>query len=119
MRVDLFSGGNRIVASGNAFLFGESQELTIKATDSDGFDICVTLRFLTDECGERRVKREISDTGLLLSCFNFGGSGTGLSRPTHIADANGKKVFLMFWMYEEGLKEYKARSVKYTLFHEL
>ena len=33
-------------------------------------------------------------------------------------DVNNKKVFLIFWMYEEGIKERKARSVKYTLFYE-
>lgn len=118
MQVDLSSGGYNIVASGDVFLFHESNELTIKVTGNDGFDVCVALKFLNDESGEQKIQRDILKDGLVLSCYNFGGDGTGLSRPAYIADVNNKKVFLIFWMYEEGIKERKARSVKYTLFYE-
>ena len=118
MQVDLTSGGHRIIASGDVFLFGESNELTIKVAGDDSFDVRVTLEFLSDESTEHKIKRSIVDNSLILSCYNFGGDGTGLSRPAYIADVTGKGVFLMFWMYEEGIKERKAKSVKYTLFYE-
>ena len=118
MQVDLTSGGHRIIASGDVFLFGESNELTIKVAGDDSFDVRVTLEFLSDESTEHKIKRSIVDNSLILSCYNFGGDGTGLSRPAYIADVNGKGVFLMFWMFAEGIKERKAKSVKYTLFYE-
>lgn len=118
MQVDLSSGGYSIVTSGNVFLFHESNELTIKVTGKDGFNVCVSLKFINDESREQKINRDILNDRLVLSCYNFGGDGTGLSRPAYIADVNNKKVYLMFWMYEEGIKERKARSVKYTLFSE-
>ena len=42
----------------------------------------------------------------------------GLKRLTHIADINGKRVYLMFSSSYLGDKEDKARSVKYTVFWE-
>ena len=118
MRVDLTSGGNHIIASGYTFLFGESNEITISVSEEDGLYICVTMKFFSDDSGEHRIVKDVLDDRLVLSCYNFGGAGTGLSRPAHIADANNKKIYLMFWTYEEGIKKQTARSVKYTLFCE-
>lgn len=118
MQVDLTSGGNRIIASGDTFLFGESNELTINVNGTNGFNVCVTMKFISDDSGDHRIVKDILEDRLVLLCYNFGGAGTGLSHPAHIANANNKKVYLMFWTYEEGIKERKARSVKYTLFCE-
>ena len=118
MQVDLTSGGNRIIASGDTFLFGEANELTIRVEDVDDFRVCVTLKFFCDDSGEHRIKRDILEDRLVLSCYNFGGLGTGLSQPVRIATVGNKKIYFMFWTYEEGAKERKARSVKYTLFCE-
>lgn len=117
MQIDLHSGNQEIIASGDVFLFGQADDLVIKVTDADDFEICVTLQFLTDSSSQR-IDREITDGGLVLRCYNFAGAGTGLSRPAPIATANGKQIFLMFWMQEQGVNAPKARSVKYTLFRE-
>lgn len=116
MQVELHSGGYKIIASGDVFLFGESDDLVIKATGADNSEICVILKFQTDGTGSQRIDREITEKGLVLHCCNFTGSGTGLLRPAPIAKTGGKNIYLMFWMYEQGIKKPKARSVKYTLF---
>lgn len=116
MQVDLRSGGYEIIASEDVFLFGESDDLVIKVTGTDDFELCVTLKFQTDDTGNQRIDREITPDGLVLHCCNFSASGTGLLRPAPIASAGSKEIYLMFWMYEQGIKEPKARNVKYTLF---
>lgn len=116
MQVELCSGGYKIIASGDVFLFGESDDLVIKATGAEDSEICVALKFQTDSTGKQRIDHEITEKGLVLHCCNFAGSGTGLLRPAPIAYSGAKRIYLMFWMYEQGIKEPKARSVKYTLF---
>ena len=118
MQIKLSSGGYDIIASGVACLFGQSNDLVIHVTEDNNFDICVTLKFENDDLGEYRIDRDITEKGLLLTCFNFDGIGTGLRTPKLIANVNGKNVYLMFWVYSEGQNEPKVRSVKYSIFYE-
>jgi len=118
MQVNLSSGGYDIIASGVALLFGQSNDLVIHVSDETSFDVCVTLKFDNDDLGEYRIDRDITEEGLLLTCYNFDGMGTGLRTPKLIANVNGKNVYLMFWVYSEGRNEPKARSVKYSIFYE-
>ena len=118
MNVNLSSGGYDIIASDDVFLFDDAEDLTIKVTGEDNFGVCVTIKFLNDASGERRISSEIIEDKLVLLCHNFNTRGTGMTQPMHIADINGKKVFLTIWAYLEGSKSPKIRSVKYTLFYE-
>jgi len=118
MQVSLSSGNYDIIASGEAILFSPSNELTINVNGENELKLCVTLRFLTDESGERRIEREIEEERLILLNYNFSGTGTGLSVPAYIANINNHKVYLSFWSYLEGSNSPKVRSVKYTLFLE-
>lgn len=118
MLVKLSSGGYDVIASGIVLLFGQANDLVIRVSDEINLNICVTLLFLTDDTGEYRIDKELTQEGLLLTCYNFEGIGTGLRTPTLIANANGKNVYLMFWVYSEGQGIPKARSVKYSLFYE-
>ena len=118
MRVKLSSGNYDIIASDNVFLFDDSEELTIKVTGEDDFDICLTIKFVTDEAGEQKIERQIEEDRLVMLCYNFSGLGTGLIKPTPIAKVNDKMVLLMLWAYLEGSKEPKTRSVKYTMYRE-
>lgn len=118
MNVSLSSGGYRIIANDSVFLFDDSEELIIKVTEGDAFDICVIIKFANDETGERSITRKVEDDNLILVCNNFNGAGTGMTKPMYIADINGKKVYLTIWAYLEGSKTPKVRSVKYTLFYE-
>ncbi len=118
MQVALSSGGFRIISNGVVFLYDESNELTIRVSDIEGANVCVSLQFFQDNSNEHRIEQQIFEDKLLLKCFNFKHDGTGLSRPAQIATVNGKKIYLTFWSYQEGSKEQKSRSVKYTLFCE-
>ena len=118
MQVKLSSGNYDIIASGNVFLFDDSEELTIKVTEDDDFDICLTIKFVTDETGEQKIERQVEEDRLVLLCYNFSGLGTGLMKPTPIAKANDKLVLLTIWAYLEGSKDPKTRSVKYTMYRE-
>ena len=118
MQVSLSSGTYNIIASGETILFGNSNELTINVDGENELKLCVTIRFLTDESGERRIEREIESERLILLSYNFSETGTGLSTPAYIANINNRKVYLSFWSYLEGSNSPKVRSVKYTLFLE-
>ena len=100
MQVHLSSGNYSIIASGESFLFGPYEDLTIQVDDGNEF------------------KTDVKNDSLVITCVNFSSLGTGLKRPAHIADVNGKRVYFMFSSSYLGGKEDKARSVKYTVFWE-
>ena len=110
MQVHLSSGNFSILASGEAFLFGPYEDLTIQIDDGNEFQVKIVMKFTEDASGDY--------DSLVITCVNFSSIGTGLKRPAHIADVNGKKVYFMFSSSYLGDKEDKARSVKYTVFWE-
>ena len=118
MRVYLSSGGYDIVASGEVFLFDAYEDLTIQVDDGDDFQVKIVMKFLEDGSGDYDIKTDIENDSLVITCINFKSIGTGLKCPTHIANANGKKVYFMFSSSYLGDKENAARSVKYTIFSE-
>lgn len=118
MQVHLSSGNYSIIACGESFLFGSYEDLTIQVDDGDAFQIKIIMKFTEDSSGEHDIKTDVEDDSLVITCVNFSSRGTGLKRPAHIADVNGKKVYLMFSSSYLGDKEDKSRSVKYTVFWE-
>lgn len=118
MQVRLHSGNYDIIANGEAFLFAPYEDLTIQADDGNALQVKIVMKFTKDASGERDIQTDVADGALIITCINFSGMAVGLKRPAHIADVNGKKVYLMFSTDCLGDKESKTRSVKYTLFLE-
>ena len=118
MRVCLSSGEYDIVASGEVFLFGSSEDLVIHVDNGDNFQVKILMKFLEDDSGEHDIKTNVENDSLVITCVNFSSIGIGLKRPTHIANANGKKIYFMFSSSYLGDKDNAARSVKYTVFVE-
>ena len=116
MQVCLSSGNYDIIASGEAFLFGPYENLTIEVNDGNEIQVRIVLKFTENASNERDIKTDIVDDSLVITCINFNSLGTGLKCPTHIANVNGKEVYFMFSSSYLGDKEDKARSVKYTIF---
>lgn len=118
MQVNLSSGNLRIIASGETFVFGPDEELRIEIDDGNEFQVKIIMKFTDDSSGKHDISTDVVNDSLVINCVNFSGMGTGLKRPAHIADVNGKKVYFMFSSSYFGDKEDKARSVKYTVFWE-
>ncbi len=118
MQVHLSSGSYSIIASGESFLFGPYEDLKIQVDDGNEFQVKIILKFTEDTSGEYDINTNVENDSLVITCVNFRSMGTGLKRPAHIADVNGKKVYLMFSSSYLGDKEDRARSVKYTVFWE-
>lgn len=118
MQVHLSSGNYSIIASGEAFLFGPCEDLKIRVDDGKEFHIEIVMKFTEDASGEHDINTDVVNDSLVITCVNFSSMGTGVNRPAHIADVNGKKVYFMFSSGYLGNKENKARSVKYTVFLE-
>lgn len=115
MQVHLTSGNNDVIANGEAFLFDPYGDLTIQVDDGNGFQVKIVMKFTEDHLGERKIETDVENDSLIITCVNFSGVGTGVRRPTQIADVNGKKVFFLFSTDCTGDDE-KIRSVKYTVF---
>ena len=118
MEVHLSSGNYSILASGESFLFGPYEDLTIQIDDGKEFQVKIVMKFTEDASGNYDINTDVKNDSLVITCVNFSGIGTGLKRPAHIADVNGKKVYFMFSSSFLGDKENKSRSVKYTVFRE-
>ena len=118
MQVHLSSGNYSIIASGESFLFGPYEDLTIQVDDGNELQVKIVMKFTEDASGEHDIKTDVKNDSLVITCVNFSSLGTGLKRPAHIADVNGKRVYFMFSSSYLVAKEDKARSVKYTVFWE-
>lgn len=118
MWVNQNSGNYHILASGDTFLFDPWGDLSISIENEEGLQIKVTLRFANDEKKGHRVETAIVEGSLMITCYNFDGLGTGLKRPTHIADVDDKAVYILFSSQYVGSKDQGTRSVRYTIFME-
>lgn len=119
MQVQLSSGNYDIIASGDTFLFHDAEELSIRVNGNKNDHIHIVLLFQNDASGQRRIKASSEKGHLLLTCYNFSHhEGIGLSHPTHIADIDGKAVYLTFWTKLDGSKPPYTRSVRFTIFQE-
>ena len=112
------SGNYNIITSGEVFLFGESNELAINIKYNSTVSHSLIIRFFKDDTNNQQIKNEIINDNLVINCYNFDDASTGLLKPEHIANIDGKKVYLMFWSNLEGSKKPKTRSVRYTFFKE-
>lgn len=118
MWVNQYSGDYRIIANGDTFLFDPWGDLTISIENEEGLQMKITLKFANDEKKEHRVETAIVEDFLMITCYNFDGLGTGLKRPTHIADVDNKAVYILFSSRFIGNKDQGTRSVRYTIFME-
>lgn len=118
MQSHLSSGNYSIIASGESFLFGPYEDLTIQIDDGNEFQLSVVMKFTEDASGERDIITSVENDALVITCVNFSGMELGGKRPVHIADINEKKVYFMFSSSCLGAKEDMCRSVKYSIFWE-
>ena len=118
MQVAMSSGNYDIIANDEAFLFGPNEDLTVQVIDESELLVRIVLKFVENDSGEFDIYNDIVDESLIITCVNFDGLGTGLKRPVHIADSNGKEIYFMFSSTLHRNMENRIRSVKYTLFRE-
>ncbi|MGN0333366.1 MAG: DUF6864 domain-containing function [Lachnospiraceae bacterium] len=120
MQVRLSSQEREILDHGTVFLFDANADLTFNITSEDSFEFLLTINFVEDIYGTRRIEKTISENCIKITCTNFSAEGTGLAVPMELAVINGKKIYFMFWAYLEGTEEKKtkARKVEYTLYSE-
>lgn len=115
MSVILRSGGYRVLASGETFLFAPNSELCIDINEN-AVNLKLTMRFLHDNTREPRIDYESYSGRLFMFCYNFGPEA-GPKEPRLLQETNGRKVFIMFRYFEAG-HDRQIRSVKYTVFTE-
>lgn len=120
MHVKLSSKQQEILAHGTVFLFDENADLTLNIVDDNFGEWILTINFVEDISGTKRVETNYSKNRMKITCINFTAEGTGLTVPAEIAVINEKKIYFMFWAYLEGTgkNKPKARKVEYTLYSE-
>lgn len=116
MQVGLSSGGYDIISSGQVLLFGKEEEFKIDILAENGFRFQIVLKFMKDDTDHFRIEKKVVEHSIILDCYNFADTGTGMSRPSKVARIGERDVYFMFWSYLEGAEDRAARSVKYTIF---
>ena len=86
MQVHLSSGNYSIIASGESFLFGPYEDLTIRVDDGKEFQVEIVMKFTEDASGEHDINTDVTNDSLVITCVNFSSIGTGLKRRAHFAD---------------------------------
>lgn len=116
MHINISSGNHDILATGQAFLFDQSDRLFVTISN-DSYDMNIIFEFIQDDSKKRIVKSEIVDGNLVIRCINFKEQNAGLTKPINIGTIDGKKISVMFWSYLEGADS-PIRSIRYTFFAE-
>ena len=119
MQIKLSSQNQEVIDHGTVLLFSENAAFTLEINSED-FEMKLTVQFEKDSAKKRKVKTDIVDNHIILTCINFSASGTGLTTPVQIAVINHKKIYFMFWAYQIGTVEKlpKVRKIEYTLYAE-
>lgn len=115
MSVLLRSGGHRIVASGEAFVFGPDAELSIDVNE-ENLQLKLKMCFSKSQSCGASVNYDVRDGRLFMFCDNFGPE-TGPIEPQLIQNVNGQKFYVMFRYFETDY-DGRVKSVKYTIFIE-
>lgn len=119
MKVSKSSANQEILDSGMVILYHGAADLTFFFEEGRaGFRL--EMHFLTDASGQQHVQQKNCPGGAVLECYNFGGVGAGTAVPYEFASFNGRKMYLAFWIYQEGKNPNipRTRSVKYTIYME-
>lgn len=114
--LESFSGNYKILDSNTVFLYDIKGDLEIKVSTGETHWFDLILEFKEDG-KERDLKREIraKEKKVILHCYNFEMTGTGTNSAIELMMANGKTVYMHFWVYRPTKT---TRKVEYTLFVE-
>lgn len=115
MIVKAYSGSYSVFASGLLFSFSKDDEFKLFIAPSEEFSFNLHIRIIEDG-GKRKLEKTVTEKDMYLECSNFG-AGAGTTQPLEIATADGKRMYMHFWI--ETVDESKlVRSLKYTIYIE-
>ena len=113
--VKAYSGSYSVFDSGFLFSFSLHDEFKLMIAPSDEFKFNLHIR-LSEDGGKRRLEKTVEGSDMYLECTNFG-TGAGTTQPLEIATADGKRMYIHFWI--ETVDDLKiVRSLKYTIYIE-
>ena len=113
--VKAYSGDYYVFDSGLIFSFSLDDDFKLVISPSDIFTFNIIVR-ITENGGERTLEKKVEGNSMYFTCLNFG-AGAGTNQPIEIATADGKKMFLHFWI-EMIDSSKQVRSLRYTLYME-
>lgn len=117
MEITKSSSNHEILDSGSIILFDGDAELELSIKMDDSFQFGVILRFESTNDGKQNLTSDVNDNKITLSCINFNNIlGTGTRQPIELAQFQGKRVYMHFWVYALG--DTSLRRIAYTFYME-
>lgn len=121
MITERYTDNFKILDSNVVLLPNNNSDLTLHFKFDD-FEFDFQMIFVDDKEDEsQRLKRETEGSLLKAVCFNFNNMfGTGTVTPLDIATIEGKKLYIHFWSYLQGIEEddRQIRKVEYAVLLE-
>ena len=113
--VKAYSGSYYVFDSGLIFSFSVHDDFKLVISPSASFTFNLIFQLIEND-GERNLQKKVEGNNMYFVCQNFG-SGAGTNAPIEIATADGKKMFIHFWI-ETIDSSRQVHSLKYTLYME-
>ncbi len=113
--IKVYSGSYYVFDSGLIFSFSINDDFKLVISPSDNFTFNLIIKII-DDGGERSLQKKVEGDSMYFTCMNFG-AGAGTNSPIEIATADGKKMFIHFWI-ETIDSSRQVHSLKYTLYME-
>lgn len=115
MLIEKSSDNYRILESGSVMNYSCNSSLQFSVQMDPTFSFSLIFKFEDNDDSNYDIKSTVSGTEITIVCTNFKSAlGTGTTTPIELATFQGKKIYIVFWIY--GLGEKAPKKMDYTFF---
>lgn len=111
------SGNYEIIDAGSLFMFDSNSNLKISVKCSESFNFNILFNFIKTEAKNSNLRANIAGSNIVFVCENFDNVlGSGPVKAIELATHEGKKLYIMFYIYALGQGD--TKKLDYNIFRE-
>lgn len=115
MTIEKSSDNYKVLESGSVMNYSHNSPLTFSVQMDSSFSFSLIFKFEDNDASDYNIKSTVSGNVITIICTNFKSAlGTGTTVPIELATFQGKKIYIIFWIY--GLGEKAPKKIDYTFF---
>ena len=115
MRIEKSSDNYTVLESGSLISYSHNAQLKFQVEMDSSFSFSLIFKFEDNSDSSYGIKSNVIGNEITITCTNFNSPlGTGTTVPVDIATFQGKKIYIVFWIYSLGEKA--PRKIDYTFY---
>lgn len=116
MEIKHSSGHYTVVDSGSVITYESSSDISLDVICDPSFSFTVKFIFISNGNTEHKITPYVNGNVITFECADCNNSiGIGTLEPVELANYDGKKIYINFWVYDLGSGSLK--KIDYTVYY--